>query len=447
MKINKQFEAGSSGSETADDDTSGFRLGGRILAGATLAILLVAGAGGWAATAQLTGAVIAHGTVNVERNLKAVQHRDGGIIKSIEVKEGDIVEEGQILLTLDDVQTRAELAIVGAQLAEASVRRARLVAERDGLEMLEVTEIGFAKTTHLQGLLFGEIRLLEGNLKNRKSQKEQLSFGIDQLGEEIKGLEAQRASKVDEIALVSVEHKKMKGLADKHLVEGSRVHTSDRDMARMAGEKAEIDAEIARARAKISEIQLQIISIDEAARTEAQRELSVLEPKIAELGERRVAIDDRLSRTDIRAPIAGIVNELAVNTLGGVITPAETLVTIVPRNAPLKVEARLSPNDIDQVHLGQIARLRFSAFNQRTTPELNGEVIYLSAATSVDKATGQSYYLAEIGVPAEQIAKLDQNRLLPGMPVEVFVSTQPRTALSFFAKPFSDQFSRAFKEQ
>ena len=433
--------------DEAGDDAGHFRIGGRILAGFTLGFLLVAGAGGWAATAQLRGAVIATGTVNVDRNLKAVQHRDGGIIKSIEIKEGDKVSAGQILLTLDDAQTRAELAIVGAQLAEATVRRARLVAERDGLERLEVGDFGFAKTSHLSTLLAGEMRLLDGNLKNRGSRKEQLNLGIDQLGEEIKGLEAQRAFKVDEIGLVSVEHKKMKGLADKRLVEGSRVHTADRDMARMAGEKAEIDAEIARARAKISEIKLQVIAIDEEARTEAQRELSVIEPKIAELGERRVAIEDRLSRTDIRAPIAGTVNEVAVNTIGGVITPAETLVTIVPRDAPLKVEAQLAPTDIDQVHLGQQARLRFSAFNQRTTPELTGDVIYLSAATSLDKASGQSYYLAEIGVPADELAKLDQNRLLPGMPVEVFISTEQRTALSYFAKPFSDQFSRAFREQ
>ena len=239
----------------------------------------------------------------------------------------------------------------------------------------------------------------------------------------------------------------MKGLADKRLVEGSKVHTSDRDMARMAGEKAEIDAEIARARAKISEIRLQVIAIDEEARTEAQRELSELEPKIAELGERRVAIEDRLSRTDIRAPIAGTVNELAVNTIGGVITPAETLVTIVPKDAPLNIQARLSPTDIDQVNLGQKAKLRFSAFNQRTTPELSGEVAYVAAAATLDKGSGQSYFLAEIDVPADEMQKLDTKRLLPGMPVEVFVQTDPRTALSYFSKPFTDQFSRAFREQ
>ena len=154
-----------------------------------------------------------------------------------------------------------------------------------------------------------------------------------------------------------------------------------------------------------------------------------------------------MSRTDIRAPISGTINELAVNTIGGVITPAETLITIVPRAAALKVEARLAPTDIDQVHLRQRANLRFSAFNQRTTPELIGEVKFISPATSTDKSSGQMFYLAEIAVSAEELSKLDDKRLLPGMPVEVFMSTEPRTALSYLSKPFTDQFSRAFREQ
>ena len=446
--MKKQRQAGPIAADRFDEaDDNGFRLGGRIAAGLTFALLLVVGAGGWAATAQLTGAVIATGTVNVDRNLKAVQHRDGGIISEIAVEEGDFVNKGEILIRLDDAQTRSELAIVRAQLAEASVRRARLIAERDGLEAMELPEVRPAAAEHVQMLLVGETRLLKGNLRNRNSQKEQLKLGVEQLGEEIKGLEAQRASKIDEIGLVSVEHKKMKGLVDKGLMESSKVHSSDRDMARMTGERAEIDAEIARARAKISEIRLQILAVDEEARTEAQRELSAVDPKIAELSERRSAIEDRLLRTDIRAPISGTINELAVNTIGGVITPAETLITIVPKEATLKIEARLAPTDIDQVHLRQRANLRFSAFNQRTTPELVGEVEFISPATSTDKTSGQTYYLAEIAVSAEELSKLDDKRLLPGMPVEVFMSTEPRTAISYLSKPFTDQFSRAFKEQ
>jgi HlyD family secretion protein len=197
----------------------------------------------------------------------------------------------------------------------------------------------------------------------------------------------------------------------------------------------------------MSEIGLQIIAIDEAARTEAQRELSTVDPKISELKEKKVAIEDRLRRTDIRAPLTGTINELFIHTIGGVITPAEKLATIVPARAALKIQAKLSPTDIDQVFYGQPARMRFSAFNQRTTPELFGKIAYVSPATSSDPTSGDVYYSADVTVSDDELAKLGGSSLLPGMPVEVFISTEERTAFSFLAKPLADQFSRAFKEQ
>lgn len=424
-----------------------FPLAGRMTIGAALGLLLFAGAGGWAATAQLSGAVIAPGQVKVDRNMKSVQHRDGGIISEIAVKEGDFVTKGQVMLRLDDAETRAELSIVKTQLVELMARQVRLMAERDNLGAIVLSAELAARLDEFQHVFFGENRLFEGNRQNRKSQKEQLALGIDQLGQEITGLEAQHASKVDEISLVKIEHDKIKGLTDKRLIETSRKYIIDREMAKLVGEKGEIEAGIARAKAKTSEIQLQIIAIDEAARTEAQRELSSIEPKLSELRERRIAIEDRLARTDIRAPLSGTVNELAVHTIGGVITPAEKLVTLVPSDAALKIEAKLSPTDIDQVYVGRPAKLRFSSFNQRTTPELFGNVTYVSAATSTDPSTGQLYYLADVTVPSEELEKLGDNKLLPGMPVEVFVSTEERTALSFLSKPLTDQFNRAFREQ
>ncbi|RLP23628.1 HlyD family type I secretion periplasmic adaptor subunit [Mesorhizobium sp. YM1C-6-2] len=430
-----------------EEDERRFRIGGRVAAGLTFGLLLLAGAGGWAATAELTGAVIATGAVKVDRNLKAIQHRDGGIVSEIAVREGDFVEAGQVLLRLDDVQTRAELSIVRAQLAELAVKKARLMAERDGLSRMELPELSDDAGRHIDDVVRGETRLLEGNLRNRKTETEQLTLSMEQLGEEIAGLEAQHASKLDEIELVEREHGKIKGLADQKLIEGSRVFTTKRELARLNGEKAEIEAGIARAKVRISEVKLQVLAVDETARTEAQRELSAVEPKLAELRERAAAIEDRLQRTDIRAPIAGIVNELSVNTLGGVITPAEKLVTIVPEGAELKIEAKLAPTDIDQVQVGQAAKLRFSAFNQRTTPEIFGEIAYVSAATSVDPASGQPLYLAEVKISADEMAKLGDNKLRPGMPLEVFISTEDRTAISYLAKPLLDQFERALREQ
>ncbi|SDP88687.1 HlyD family secretion protein [Phyllobacterium sp. YR620] len=429
----------------ADDEH--FRLRARIICGLAFGFLLLAGAGGWAATAQLTGAVIASGSVKVDRNLKAIQHRDGGIVSEIAVREGDFVQKGQVMLRLDDAQTRAELAIIRSQLVELTVRKARLVSERDDLDHLILPERTLGSDQHSTMTLAGEERLLRGNRGHRNSQKRQLDLGIAQLGEEIKGLEAQRAAKNEEIRLVELEHGKIKGLADKKLIEGNRIYVIERELASLRATRAEAEAGIARARSRCSELQLQILSVDETARNEAQRELTTIEPKIAELNERRVAVEDRLSRTDIRAPLAGTINELAVHTIGGVVTPAAQLITLVPDNAKLKIVARIQPTDIDQVSTGQKAKLRFSAFNQRTTPEVSGTVAFVSPSTSTDTTTGQVYYLAEIEVSEEEMEGLAGNELKPGMPVEAFISTENRTALSFLSKPLMDQFRRAFREE
>ncbi|MGX5722913.1 HlyD family type I secretion periplasmic adaptor subunit [Shinella zoogloeoides] len=424
-----------------------FRIGPRILAGTTLGFLLVAGAGGWAATMQLSGAVIAQGQIAVDQQIKAIQHRDGGIVSEIAVREGDLVKEGQVLLRLDDAQTRAELSIVRAQLLELTVRRTRLLAERDLLAEIEFPgglDLGHAER---RLLVSGERRLFEGNRLNRESRKQQLELGTVQVAKEIVGLEAQRSSKSDEIALVEEQRAKLEKLARQQLIERAPLYSANRDFARLQGEQGEIDAAIARARSKVNEIRLQIIAIDETARTEAQRELTAVETKLSELQDRQMAISDRLSRTEIRAPLSGTVNELNIHTIGGVITPAEVLVTIVPTNARLKVEVMLQPTAIDQVEPGSSARLRLTALNQRTTPELFGLVSHVSPATTRDAASGQLYYKGDVEIKEGELAKIGQSRLIPGMPVEVYVTTSERTALSYLVKPIVDQFSKAFRER
>src|SRR5690606_30607957 len=195
-----------------------------------------------------------------------------------------------------------------------------------------------------------------------------------------------------------------------------------------------------------SEIRLQILAIDDMAYTEAQRELRTVESNLAELGDRLREIDSRLARTLIRAPVSGTVNELSVTTLGGVITPAERLLTIVPEGADLKIEFRIAINDIDQIRSGQDVRLRFTAFDQRTTPEIPAVVSRISAAATSDPQSGQSYYLAEAAVTGD-LSVLGDRGLVPGMPVEVFVQTQEQVAIAYFVKPFTDQIARAFREQ
>jgi HlyD family secretion protein len=444
-----QFER-SEGLARSEKPSKAFRLWPRILAGTMLSGLLVAGCGGWAATAMLEGAVVAAGSVKVDQNLKEVQHRDGGIVKTLAVRQGEFVHDGQILVTLDDVQIKAELLIVRSQLVEALGRRARLLAERDNLAAIEFPadlHTIFSRTA--DDVIQGESRLFTGNKVLRDSQKEQLELSIGQTGEEIRGMESRLAAKEEELKLVSTERDKLQDLFERKIVEHQRVYGAQRDAARLLGERGEIQASIARAKVRTSEIRVQIIAVDHNATTEAQKDLRTVDARISELWERRLAIEDRLSRTEIRSPASGHINELFAFTVGGVITPAAKIATVVPENAELKFEIRISPADIDQVRGGQPARIRLSAFNRTTTPELKGTVTMVSPASARDPANGQEYYLAQIQLlPSEQsIVNSKGLKLVPGMPAEVFVSTQERTAASYLLKPFSDQMNRAFRER
>jgi len=341
----------------------GFALRGHVVTGSMLALLLVLGCGGWAANAALNGAVVTQGAVKIDQNLKEVQHRDGGIVQSIAIRQGDRVEEGQVLFRLDDVQTRAELSIIRSQLAENLGRKARLVAERDNLPSIAFPSDIASLSDEDDHIREGETRLFTGNKANRDSRKEQLEISIVQSGEEIRGLEARQVAKIEELRLVDLERGKYLSLFQKGFIDGVKVFNINREWARLLGERGEIDATLARAKLRISDARLQIIAIDETARTEAQRELRQVDAKVSELSDRRIANEDRLARMEIRAPIAGTVNELMIFTVGGVITPAARLATIVPQSAKLVVEVRIAPSDIDQVHVG---RRRGCAFRLST---------------------------------------------------------------------------------
>ncbi|GGH19486.1 HlyD family type I secretion periplasmic adaptor subunit [Alsobacter metallidurans] len=406
---------------------------------------LIAGCGGWAAAAKLNGAVVGQGAVKVDQNLKEVQHRDGGIIQAILVRPGDQVREGQVLFRLEDVQTRAELTITLSQLAEHLGRRARLLAERDNLDEVTFPPALLTMGGDASQIMQGEARLFEGSKANRDSRKEQLQISIVQSGEEIRGLQARQSAKSEELRLVELERNKVLSLFEKGLIEGTRVHNVNREWARLLGEAGELEASLARAKLRISDAKLQIIAVDQTAKTEAQRELRLVEAKLTELVERRSAHEDRLTRMEIRAPVAGMINELFVFTVGGVITPAARLATIVPDGAKLMVEIRIPPADIDQVRAGQPARLRFSAFARNTTPELPGSLAHVSPATSRDPSTGATYYVGDVSI--DDLTQLGDRRLQPGMPVEVFVVTEERTALSYLLKPFMDHAARMFRER
>ncbi len=424
------------------------RLGGRIFLGAILVVGLLGGVGAWALTANLTGAVIAMGIVKVDQNLKQVQHRDGGIVETITVREGDEVAAGQILFRLDDAQSRAELSILSAQLDEAEARRARLVADREGaIEIRFPDRLLLTSDPKHAELTSGEERLHAGNIANRANQREQLDLGIEQVNEEIAALSSQRSALTDETALVEKNRLRIASLFEKGLVEALRVEDAARELVQFRGKLGELDANIARSRSRISEIGMRILAVDEVARTEAQRELAIVEARVLELSDRIAAVQDRLTRTEIRAPISGRINELSVFTEGGVITPAEVLATIVPSSADLRIEVQLPTTAIDQVYLGQVARVRFSSFNHRTTPEVIGTISHISPATTISQATGEPFYIGHVYLAPAELARLKDLALMPGMPAEIYLSTQEQTAAAYFARPLIDQFERAFREE
>jgi HlyD family secretion protein len=422
-----------------------FGIRSRVAAAVVLAIGLIGGCGGWAVYAQLTGAVISQGKVAVRKQVKLIQHRDGGIVGEILVANGDAVNAGDVLIRLDETQTKAELGVLKGQLAELEGRRARAGAERAAAAAITVKP-DFEGDPVTAEIARGETRLFNENRAVREARREQLSLQIAQFEEQVRGMLAQQQANANERKMVGDDLDRLKPLYQKQFIEIGKIRTMERDLVKIEGLRGEIAANIARVKGQISEARIKIIELDQQARTDGQRDLREVEGKSAELQERIVASQDRLSRMVIRSPISGIVNELAVNSVNGVIASKETLMSIVPESADLVVEARLSPTDIDQAAAGQPARLRFSAFNQRTTPEVAGTVETIGAAASLDQATGQAYYLSTITI-ADGIKQVAGKPIVPGMPVEVFLATGERSAFSYLVKPFTDQMTRSFREE
>ena len=419
------------------------------IVGCVVMLFLVGGIGGWAATAQLHGAVIASGTVVVESNVKKVQHPTGGIVGQLLVKDGSVVDEGYVVMRLDDTVTRPTLGAVRSQLDELLAREVRLLAERDETDALVFPkELTSRKDEHgVATAIAGEEKLFESRKNARKGQKAQLRERIAQTNEEIRGLKSQHEAKENEIKFIAEELVGVTKLYKDNLVTIVRYNQLQRDQAKLHGERGQFVAEMARARGKISEINLQILQLDQDFRTEVLKDLRESQGKIAELRERVIAAEDQLKRIDIRAPQSGVVHQLAVHTVGGVIANGETLMLIVPKADALIIEAKVATNDIDQVGRGAAAVVRIMAGNQRTTPEVNGVLTHVSADQSKDQATNQIYYLVRVASPEHEVRRLGDLKLLPGMPTEVFIQTQERTPLQYLLKPLREQIARTFRER
>jgi membrane fusion protein, type I secretion system len=420
-----------------------------LLGGAVIALMLTVGVGGWATTTELSGAVIAPGSIVVDSNVKKVQHLTGGIVGELLVRDGQRVRAGEVVLRLDETVTRVNLAIVTKGLDEMTARQARLASERDQVEQVAfpATLLGRANEPDVAAAIQSEGKLFELRRSARLGQKSQLRERIGQLDEEVRGYTALQEAKAEEIELIQRELEGVRALWNKNLVQINRLISLEREAARLKGERAQSVAAIAQSRGKIGEIELQIIQIDQDLSSEVARELREVEGKIGEFIERKVAAEDQLKRVEIRAPQDGVVHQLAVHTVGGVVPPGDPIMLIVPEADALSVEAKIWPQDIDQLHVGQSAGLRFSAFNQRTTPEINGVITRISADVSREDKTGQSYYTIRIGIRPEEIARLGNMKLVPGMPVEAFMKTYDRTVISYFTKPLHDQILRAFRER
>jgi HlyD family secretion protein len=412
-------------------------------------LLIVGGLGGWAATTSLAGAVLAQGTVVVDSNVKKVQHPTGGIVGQIYVRDGSRVASGDLLMRLDETVTRANLQVITKQLDELAIRQARLAAERDRAKevLIPATLANRQAEPEVAAIIAGETTLFESRREALAGQRAQLRERTAQLKEEIAGLTSQADAKGREITLVKVELESVEKLWGKNLVSITKLTAMRREDARLDGERGQLVAAAAQAKGKITETELQIIQLDQNLRSDVIKDLREAQAKEAELLERKVAAEDQLKRIDIRAPQAGVVHQLAAHTVGGVITQSEPIMLIVPEGDALVIEAKLSPQDIDHIKVGQETYIRFPAFNQRITPEFEGRVTRISADLTKDQQNNVAYYVARISVAEKDLQKPEVMRLVPGMPADIHIRTMERTALSYLIKPLQDQFALAFKER
>jgi HlyD family secretion protein len=420
-----------------------------LIGGAAVVGLLVCALGGWAATTHIAGAVIARGSLVVDTNVKKVQHPTGGIVGELLVRDGDVVHQGDVLLRLDDTITRTNLGVITKNIDELTARQARLKAEQDGRAEPRFPDELTARSNEqaVAELLRDERRLFDLRIGSLSQQTAQLNERVAQLRQQIAGTASQNTANAREIVLIHEELAGVRELWEKRLVPITRLAALEREEARLEGEHGALVATDAQLKGKITETELQILQINQDYRTSAGKDLAAIRAELAELMEKRTAAEDQLRRVDIRSPQDGIIHELAVHTVGGVINPGEQVMLIVPLADTLIIEARVAPQDIDQILVGHKALLRFSAFNRRTTPEITGEVTRVSGDVSHDSKTGAQFYTIRITPSPADLGRLNGLKLVPGMPVESFIQTGERTVISYLIKPIEDQVVKAWREK
>lgn len=419
-----------------------------IYIGLSALVVLVFGFGFWAVKTQIAGAVVAPGRLEVEQNRQVIQHRDGGIVHEVYVSEGETVNQGDVLLRLDDNQLSTDFSIVNDQLHQIQVRRARLQAERDNLEKINLptTLINAAsQNPSITAMINGEQNLFEARRETFSKTINRLEEQRRQIMAQINGIKAQAMAMKRQTELISKEVSNQKKLFEKGLSQATLLSTLQREEAGMIGQAGELAASLAQTQSHATEIEVEILRIKAERRERANTELREVESQQSELLERKNALATRLGRLDIRAPVSGRLLALTVTTPNSVLRPADVIGYIIPQDRPLIISVKVDPIHIDEVYEGQEARLVFSALPQRTTPELYGKISLVSADVVQDPSTQLPYYKVEISMSPGEIAKLKAG-VMPGMPVEAFIQTSLRTPLSYLLQPFTDYFVRAFRE-
>lgn len=412
-------------------------------------IFLIVGIGVWGSMTRIAGAIVASGTIQVESLRQVVQHPDGGVVGEILARDGQRVQAGEIVLRFDDEFLKSQIAVLDGQLSEYAGRKARLRAERDGETILrfDPTFEERAKTELKLGeILETQTSLFNARLETFKKTQEQLKERQSQIKLQIQGAEKQVISLDRQIELIAKERVDQEGLLAKGLAQASRVLALQREEASLLGQRGEIDASIASSSAQIIETELEALRLGAQRREQAETELQDIETGEIELNERLQIAIETLARLDVRAPASGIVYGSQVHAIRSVVRPADPILFIIPQDQPLLVQTRIETIHVDQVGVGQEASLRFSTFDQRTTPEIFGVVTKVSADVFTDEVTGSQFYTADLLPNEGEIDRLGDVELLPGMPVEAFIKTGDRTPLNYLLKPFMDYFNRAFRE-
>lgn len=411
-------------------------------------LVLFTGGAYWAWATQISGAVIAPGQVEVIGKPKSIQHLDGGIVEEIFVGDGDFVEKGQALLRLDETLLRANLEIYRSRLSEALATRDRLIAEQS-----DAPEITFADPDPvLEGIdtavhRRGQQEIFTARRDLEEGRKEQLAEKIRQFANQSGGVDGLIDAKNRQLTLIDQEIQAMTILSEKGLARASQLMGLQRSQADLLGQIAEHRSELARIQNSIRDAELEKLQGERQIKEEVVTELRQVTTSIEELRQQLTTTQKQLERVHVRAPNSGRIHEMQITTIGGVVRPGETLLQIVPLDEGVGFRTRISPSSVDQVYPGQAATLRFSAFNQRTTPELQGSVVDISPTSVLDEVTGQEFFWVNVTVSDEELARLGNLDLVPGMPVEAYIRTTDRTVLSYLVKPLSDQINQAFREE